>query len=188
MISAMNKKNNRQQTIISGRPRDSYDDVDDAVAHSKNLLHNIHKKLDNSAALNGGFDRLLYKIDSIENAQIQIVDKVDKIHEAIYNPDDGLFSRIAANKASQIESVTAIQKQISDLSTWQKKVEEEGEDCEEKTGHFHTKLKDLEVSVKNLETIQKVGISVLKWAGVAIGGGLITLLFKIFLNSVKQLP
>jgi len=27
-----------------------------------------------------------------------------------------------------------------------------------------------------------------KWAGVAIGGGLVTLFFKIFLNSIKQLP
>ena len=71
----MNKKFNRKQTHFD-------DDVDSV---DQNLLHNIHHKLDNSPALNGGFDRLLYKIDGIEKSQVQIVEKVDKIYKELYS-------------------------------------------------------------------------------------------------------
>lgn len=187
----MNKKNNRRQTIVSKPNNDFGDDdanVDDVVAQSKSLLHNIHHKLDTSAALNGGFDRLLYKIDSIENSQNQMVGKVNKIHEAIYDPDDGLFARIAANKTAHVESVSEIQKQIVEITSWQKHADQTGEDCEEKTDKFHDKLQNLEASMQKVESIQKVATAAIKWLAVAIGGGVITLLFKIFLNAVKQLP
>jgi hypothetical protein len=182
----MNKKNNRRQTTVVSKPNQSY--ADDNEVESKNLLHNIHRKLDSSAALNGGFDRLLYKIDSIENSQNQIVGKVNKIHEAIYDPDDGLFSRIAANKAASAESISEVQKQIVEISSWQKHADQTGIECEEKTDEFHSKLQRLESSVQNVESFHKVSMSVIKWAGVAVGGGLVTLLFKIFLNAIKQLP
>lgn len=182
----MNKKNNRRQTTtVISKPNQSYNDDE---VESKNLLHNIHQKLDNSAALNGGFDRLLYKIDSIENSQNQIVGKVNKIHEAIYDPDDGLFSRIAANKASNAESISEIQKQMVEINSWQKHADQTGVDCEEKTDEFESKIQKLENIVQNVESFQRVSMSVIKWIGVAVGGGLVTLLFKIFLNSIKQLP
>ena len=112
----MNKRNFRYQN--NPNPFD-HDDDENGFPHSERLLQNIQQKLEKSAALNGGFDKLLYKIEGIENSQNQIGTKVDKIHEAIYHPDDGLFARIAANKSEQNENVTKIEKQVVELSTWQ---------------------------------------------------------------------
>ena len=80
------------------------------------VLYDIHKKILASSALNGGFDTLLYKIDKIEQGQSQVSTKVDKIHDAIYHPDEGLFARIAANKAAQIENVSQIEKKLVEVS------------------------------------------------------------------------
>ena len=48
----MNKKYNHRQIIDT--------DNSEISEESQRLLHNIHNKLDNSPALNGGFDKLLY--------------------------------------------------------------------------------------------------------------------------------
>ena len=127
----MNKKNIRK--------RSSFEELEmNDEQESSKLIKNIHQKIDSSAALNGGFDRLLYKIDGIEKSQTQIVQKVDKIHEAIYHPDDGLFSRIATNKANQAESLNKLEQQIDEISYWKShvsKAEEELENREQLTQH-----------------------------------------------------
>lgn len=164
----MNKKQKKQ--LI---PTESVEEVVD----SNRLLHNIHQKLDSAAALNGGFDRLLYKIDAIETSQNQIVSKVDKIHDAIYDPDEGLFSRIAAQKASIIE-----------ISTWKQNLSEEGEQCVKDADEIQLKLQKLETTIVGIEKFQNVLFSGIKWAGVAIGGGIITLLFKVVYQVIKTMP
>jgi len=63
------------------------------VEAQKVVLEAIHKKIVSSAALNGGFDILMFKIEKIEQNQEQLVNKVDKIHDAIYDPNDGIFSK-----------------------------------------------------------------------------------------------
>jgi len=178
----MNKKNNRQQSFppaIDGKPADE---------KSVRLLHDIQQKLDGSPALNGGFDRLLYKIDGIEKSQIQIVEKVDKIHDAIYHPDDGLFARIAANKASQVESINKVEKQIIDLVDWRSEAKVADEDCEKETDQLQLKLQQLEISIANIEKFQSFIVSSLKWIGAALGGGMLTFVAKILYNSIRLLP
>lgn len=173
----MNKKFNRRQII---------DDEDSESENSQHLLHNINKKLNNSAALNGGFDRLLYKIDGIEQSQSQIVNKVDKIHDAIYHPDDGLFARISANKTDHIESMSKVEKQIVELNTWKQGVVKSEDDSEKETDVMNVKLKDLENSINDLSKFQSGVYGALKWFGAAIGGGIITMLFKIFYNAMLK--
>lgn len=164
----MNKKQKKQ--IV---PTESVEESVD----SNRLLHNIHQKLDTAAALNGGFDRLLYKIDVIETNQNQIVSKVDKIHDAIYDPDEGLFSRIAAQKASIVE-----------ISAWKQNVSEEGEACGKEADEIQIKLQKLETTITGIEKFQNVLFSAIKWAGVAIGGGIVTLLFKVVYQVIKTMP
>ena len=71
-------------------------------------LDEINKKLNTSAALNGGFDTLLYKIDKIEQSQGQLVSKVDKIHDAIYDPSEGIFSKLSEYKLENTNTVNEI--------------------------------------------------------------------------------
>ncbi len=176
----MNKKFSRKKAISEDKNVDEDE--------SKNLLQYIHQKLNNSPALNGGFDKLLFKIDAIEKSQNQIVDKVDKIHEAIYHPDDGLFSRIATNKSAHIESILDIEKQVIELSTWKKNNTSVGELCEKETDALQLKLQKLENAIENLEKYQRISFTVVKWVAAAIGGGIITLIFRIAISSIKLLP
>lgn len=178
----MNKKINRRQLFEADAPAETSDD------DSMHMLHTIQKKLDASAALNGGFDRLLYKIDGIEKSQAQIVEKVDKIHEAIYHPDDGLFARIASTKANQSESIGRVEKQIVDLVSWKEEAENAGEDCEKETDELQTKLQSLEASIQGIEKFQAIIMSGLKWSMAGIGGAIMTVLFKVLYNAIKTLP
>lgn len=169
----MNKKNIRRRVI------EIEDEGDGPI--SSNLLQVIQKKLESSAALNGGFDRLLYKIDSIEQSQNQIVEKVDKIHEAIYNPDDGLFSRISANKASQIELISNVEKKVVELDAWRQQTHKDEENCEKENDEIQLKLQEIENSIKNINNFQSNIFSMAKWLGAALGGGVISLLFKFLM-------
>ncbi len=60
----------------------------------RRVLKDLRAKVMKSPALNGGFDTLMLKIEGIEKGQDHLVDRVDSIHEAVYNPDTGLFSRL----------------------------------------------------------------------------------------------
>jgi hypothetical protein len=176
----MNKKYIRQQIIDT--------DNSEINDESHRLLNNIHNKLDNSPALNGGFDKLLYKIDGIEKCQFQIVEKVDKIHEAIYHPDDGLFSRIAYNKATQVESMIKVEKHVHVLNDWKTSAELSDKASEKEIEHLQLKLQKLETNIENIQKLQSVVLASGKWLGVAIGGGLITAALRVFFNGVKMLP
>lgn len=54
------------------------------------LLSKISKKIESSAVLNGGFDKLVLAVDHIKEKQNQQTEKLDKL----YDPDTGLFSRV----------------------------------------------------------------------------------------------
>jgi len=163
----------------------NFDDIEDQE-NSQQLLYTIQKKLDSKTAINGGFDRLLYKIDGIEQSQSQIVAKVDKIHDAIYDPDDGLFARISTNKTDQIESISKVEKQIIELNAWKQGVSKLEDTCEKENDMMSDKLKDLENSIDGLNKFQSGIHAALKWFGAAIGGGIITMLFKIFYNALAK--
>lgn len=171
----MNKKFVRYKNMEDGDP-----DSD-----SQRLLDNISQKLENSAALNGGFDRLLYKIDAIETSQGQIVTKVDKIHEAIYHPDDGLFARIASNKNEHNELVSELEKNVIEINSWKDHQLKDIEDSEKESVVLTTKIHQLEMDVDNLKRSKLLVYSISKWILAAIGGGLVTALFQILYTALN---
>jgi hypothetical protein len=174
----MNKKNVRYQ------PKILEEEFEEDPVVSQRLLQNIQQKLDKSAALNGGFDKLLYKIDSIENSQNAIATKVDKIHEAIYDPDEGLFARISASKSEQTNALNGIEKKVIEISAWKEQKEKEGNQTEIEVEKFGNKIVVIENSVDSLLSFKTSTLGLAKWAMAAVGGGVITLLFKVFYTYV----
>jgi hypothetical protein len=173
----MNKKTVRQtQKFIP-------DDGEDPII-SQRLLQNIQQKLERSAALNGGFDKLLYKIDSIENNQNIIANKVDKIHDAIYDPDDGLFARITINKVDQNASISEVEKQVVEISSWKEQKEKLFEQNENNGEKFNLKINDIQNSLENLNKFKASTVGLGKWFLAAVGGGLITITFKVIYTFV----
>ena len=142
------------------------------------LLDDIHKKIISSAALNGGFDVLMFKIEKIEQNQEQLVDKVDKIHDAIYDPSDGIFSKISESNAQNLQKINETDQKLIEISEWKKqreKVSEKSEiEIEETTEKVQTIQKSIDDLVKSKNTI----IAAARWLLVAIAGGSLTLLFK----------
>jgi hypothetical protein len=149
------------------------------------VLDEIQKKITSSAALNGGFDTLLYKIDKIEQSQGQLVTKVDKIHEAIYDPQEGIFSKLSEYKLENTNKINDINQSITEFKVWQDYRNKEELKEEEDTDTSKKKIDRLERSVDNLVKSKQVAWSVLKWLGVAIGGGVITLLFGWLETKIK---
>lgn len=176
----MNKKNIRRQS------KQQVDELVNIDPESQKLLENINKKISSSAALNGGFDNLLYKIEGIEKGQSQIVSKVDKIHEAIYHPDEGLFSRIASNKSSQNQSISNLEKKLVEINAWKQTVSKSENDLEKETNTIHTKVYDLESTVKSLKDYQINIHSTVKWFAAALGGGVLTIIFKVLYTLLTK--
>jgi hypothetical protein len=67
-------------------------------------LRRVQETLDKAAVLNGGFDRVMIKLDHITQKQEETSQKVNKIHDALYEPDSGFFARVA-NMEHKTESI-----------------------------------------------------------------------------------
>lgn len=163
---------------------------DSAASSSKStkessVLDEIQKKITSSAALNGGFDTLLYKIDKIEQSQGQLVTKVDKIHDAIYDPQEGIFSKLNEYKLENTNKINDINQTITEFKIWKDYKSKEELKEEEDTDTSKKKLDSLEKSVDSLVKSKQVTWSVLKWFGVAFGGGIVTLLFGWLESKIK---
>jgi len=143
-------------------------------------LDEINKKLNSSAALNGGFDTLLYKIDKIEQSQGQLVSKVDKIHDAIYDPSEGIFSKLGEYKLENTNKINEVVQDVSELQIWREMKEDDTSSSDNKK-----KIFELEKSVGDLTRNKNNVWSVLKWFLVAFGGACITLSVKWIENKFR---
>ena len=127
-----------------------------ANGSDRELLEVIAKKLADSKALNGGFDKLCLMIEHIQEKQNETGVKLDKVSEALYDPDNGLFSRVKDIEQKidgnmneiekKIEIVPDVKTDIHDLKKFQKTIEEI---C----GNQLNELSELVKLRKNLSTI-----------------------------------
>lgn len=148
------------------------------------LLSDIQQKINNSPALNGGFDTLVYKVDKIEQSQGKIVTTLDSIHDAIYAPDDGLFSRVAAVKTNSIEDRSKLEQDITELSIWKQQTETILSSKAEGDKELYKRFEAQQKIIEDIHRWKSVVSSVLKWAIVALAGGSITLMFKLLYDFV----
>jgi len=148
------------------------------------VLDDIHKKIISSSALNGGFDILMFKIEKIEQNQEALVEKVDKIHDAIYDPDDGIFSKMNSSNISTIEKINETDQRLIALAEWKKRKEKDEEKIEESVEESSMKLSSLQKSVDDLQKSKNIVWNTLRWILVAIAGGSLTLMFKWLENKL----
>lgn len=103
------------------------------------LVESIANKINRAPALNGGFDRMLVMVEHIKEQQEDTSAKVDKIHDGLYEPNDGLYARVkmventtAAFAKRQAIHLTSDEKNMDSISASLKRLDE----------------KDLEISKK----------------------------------------
>lgn len=154
---------------------------DDSKSNIEHLLKEIEKKLECSA-LNGGFDRLMSKVDAIEESQMTIANKVDELHDSIYDPDNGLYARLKEIEHEKEMQVSELDRKFDELKVIgifeeKSKTEKEAVDKtnRELLAKTATQLEDL-IKWKDLVT------SFAKWV---IGSGAISASAKMLYNMLS---
>lgn len=137
--------------------------------HQEMLLL-IQKKILASPALNGGFETLIQKMDNFEKHQDSMVERVNEIHDAVYNPDEGLFARIKDTRS-----------ELNQIKVNQERTETTIEKDSEGVDKVDEKINDLESRVKNMES----SYHVLKWIAITIGSGVIITTIKAIYNFIS---
>jgi hypothetical protein len=157
----------------------------DIHRESDDQLDVIHRKVSDASVLNGGFDRLMFKIDRIEAGQEQLVSKVDKIHDAIYDPAEGLFAKMSEHKLSSTMKINEVQQHVASLTEW-KSAKEDSEAQSVKThDEYDERLEKVKQDLGILQADRAFVVSFLKWVGVAIGGGIVTILIGLIQSKLN---
>lgn len=178
-----NKRQNIEKKINKNLPETIKDIKLDAS--TLEILSQVQNKVVNSPALNGGFDRLINKVENIENSQTQIVDRqsqivdrVDSIHTAIFDQNDGLFSLMHQSRLARAQEKAEIDIQIANFDIWrtnQQKI------FDEKVKESETLANLVQKHNNELEAINKWKTSIsstMKWVLTALGGSVATVLGK----------
>lgn len=78
------------------------------------ILLNVQEKL-NSPVFNGGFETLAASVEDIKTSQHKTEEHITAINKTIYEPDEGLFSRIKAVEKVQETQMMSIQHRVTEL-------------------------------------------------------------------------
>lgn len=124
----------------------------------------------NYSAFNQSVQKIIEKINNLETTQKAIVTKVDAVHEAIYDPDEGLFSRLKTEQHS-------IERNHLEMLAWREHVDNNHIKDAETEKEILTQLSHHANEIKTLRNFQNKSTSFLRWVAVALGGGAVSLLF-----------
>lgn len=81
----------------------------------RELLESIARKISESKALNGGFDRMCVMIEHIQDKQEESGKKLDKVSEALYGPDNGLFSRVKTIESKLDNNLSDLEGKVKEM-------------------------------------------------------------------------
>lgn len=88
------------------------------------LLNTLENKL-NHTVFNGGFDTLLNNVEMIERQQKQLLEKFEELNAVIYEPDNGLFSRIKRAENLYSDEIKDLKRNVVEMKDWRRDLEDE---------------------------------------------------------------
>lgn len=95
-----------------------------ATNSDRELLEILVKKINDSSALNGGFDKLCVMIEHIQDEQAKSGKKLDRVSDALYDPNVGLFSRVQAIESKLDNNIKDLGKKCDELPTVKEEVQD----------------------------------------------------------------
>lgn len=95
-----------------------------ATNPERELLELLVKKVSDSPALNGGFEKLYVMIEHIQTEQEKSGQKLDKVSEALYDPNTGLFSRVKAIESKLDTNIKDLDRKCNDIPSVKEEVED----------------------------------------------------------------
>lgn len=150
-----------------------------ATASERELLELLVKKIEKSSALNGGFEKLCVMVEHIQAEQEKSGQKLDKVSEALYGPDIGLFARVRAIESKLDTNIKDLDKKCDELPT----VKDELEDLKK----FQTAIES--IAGKQLDELTALinlrkRLANIYWAlALAFIGGISSFLFSVWKNA-----
>lgn len=158
------------------------DFVSNENEHNKNLeeiLKDIEKKLECSA-LTGGFDRLMSKVEAIEESQSNIEKKVDNLHNSIYDPDKGLYARIKEVEHEKEMQISELNKKFGEIRVAEEFEEKNKIEKEVSDKASRELLKKTADQLEDLIKWKDLVTSFVKWAlGSSIFGAFGKMLYNV---------
>ncbi len=141
----------------------------------------MQDKILSAPAMNGGFTTLMYKIESIEESQTKLVQKVDQIHDVLYEPDNGLYARVkkVENDCASEETIESLEKDVQEIKIWKSSEEKTAVKDEEKDGKNDKLLLEHETTIRDLQASISKYNAATKWVIVSLGGAIVSLLGKL---------
>jgi hypothetical protein len=153
---------------------------------SDDAINDIHRKVIKAPVLNGGFDSLMVKINNIESNNEQLKETLQSVHKAIYDPDNGIYSRITTCKNEHNESMYELNSEIENIKVWKNNIEKND------STHYNTdieltkKIDSHAVKLENIEKWKNGIFSITKWTAATVAGATITILFKILYDVMSK--
>lgn len=162
--------------------------IDNKETQSKDLqvvVETIAKKINNSPALNGGFDRMMVMVEHIQERQEEANAKIDRIHDNLYEPDDGLYARVktvevvASDFAKrQNEHLASDEKVMSQLTSGLKKLDDDLTDKLVTTKKLKKIAGDELERLESMIRSKNVWLSIWSKSAWLLGGGILAAIGK----------
>jgi hypothetical protein len=159
-------------------------DIDQALKTQQTFLEDLRSSLLSAPALNGGFDTLMFKVDKIEEAQGQMVETINKIHTAIYDPDHGLYSRIRTAETDKSDSTVNLEKNIYEISEWSSRAKIILDEHEKIADKHKEELFEHLTLMKDLIKFKDRVHAAAKWTTISFGTGALTLIGKVLYSLI----
>ena len=99
-------------------------------------LERVEQRVVNSAAMNGGFDKLAIDIEHIKDVQKEVLAAVKNVKVSLYEPDSGLFSRVkelemeSSRRQDYITETKPIVGQHQELLLWRREAQKDIDEVE----------------------------------------------------------
>lgn len=154
----------------------------DDVNETLRVLLEIQKKLVGSAALNGGFDKLLVKVEQIEEKQEKTLQEIESIRNAIYDPNEGVFALIKSSETSQLEEVHQLERRLGETKIFLDFTKTQLDEKQKALSTLQEKVSLQETTVKELSDWKRNVSGAIRWITMTLITGIGGLLYDIFIH------
>jgi len=153
--------------------------ISDSELHE--AIQQLRQKVLSSAVLNGGFDRMSFIIEKIQENQADMTLKVNSIHEAIFHPDEGLFSRVkdVEHVKEQINAFENLEREMLLIQQQQQSANQQNDRDLIVKNENQTLIDDHETNINELLEYKNKMNSIAKWAIVTVSSVATTLIGKL---------
>lgn len=154
----------------------------DEVNETLKLLIEIQKKIVGSPALNGGFDKLLLKIEQIEEKQEKTLQEIETIRNAIYDPNEGVFAAIKSSEAAQNQEFHQLEKRLQETKIFLDFAKQQLDEKQKVLSNLSNKVSSQESTIKEL-TDWKTSVSgAIRWIIMTLITGMGGLVYDILFH------